>query len=483
MRRTVISVCRIFIMTKGELILLLTITYEGENTQELGFLLHKNPERPQQFELSCGKAYVFYPEVSDKRTTAALLLDIDPIDLARGKTGSRDGGLFDYVNDRPYAATSFMSTAIVRIFGTAMSGRCDKRRELADTPLNLTAEIFSLKDGGDTELAAQMFEPLGYTVSAERTKLDDKFPEWGISPYINLTIKGNVRLSELLNHIYVLIPVFDKQKHYYIDEDEIKKLLGHGEGWLANHPYREKIARRYFDAKKSYARRAIDILLSDGETVSDTDNTESEGEKEIRTPLNALRMETVKNAVLESGAESVIDLGCGECRLTSLLLSEQQIKKVTACDVSVSVLEKAAQRLHLDRMNQYKKNKLNLMQASLTYRDKRFEGHDCACVVEVIEHIETVRIPAFERAVFEFACPKTVIVTTPNREYNANYRNMQENSLRHGDHRFEWTRQEFKSWTEHICEKFGYGCVISGIGENDENLGTPTQMGVFTKNG
>ncbi len=461
--------------------MLLTITYKGENTQELGFLLHKNPERTQQFELNYGKAYVFYPEVSNKCTTAALLLDIDPIDLARGKAGSRDGGLFDYVNDRPYAANSFLSTAIVRILGTAMSGRCDKKQELADTPLDLSATIYSLKDNGDTELAQQMFEPLGYKTNVQRNMLDAKFPEWGISPYINLTISGKVRLSQLLNHIYVLIPVFDKQKHYYIDEDEIEKLLNHGEGWLAEHPYKEKIARRYFDAKKSYARRAIDILIANEET--DSDDISAEEEKEIHTPLNTLRMEAVKNAVLASGAETVIDLGCGECRLTSLLLSEQQIKKVTACDVSVSVLEKAAQRLHLDRMNPYKKNKLNLMQASLTYKDKRFEGHDCACAIEVIEHIEPMRIPAFERSVFEFACPKTVIVTTPNREYNANYENMQENSFRHGDHRFEWTRLEFKEWTEHICEKFNYTCVISGIGDNDENLGNPTQMGVFTKNG
>ncbi|MDD7429831.1 MAG: hypothetical protein PUK49_08680 [Oscillospiraceae bacterium] len=216
----------------------MTITYEGHNTQDLGYLLHKNPERAQQFELSYGKAYVFYPEVSDERTTAALLLDIDPLDLARGKVGSKDGGLFDYVNDRPYASTSFMSTAIVRIFGTAMSGRCDKRRELADTPLKLTARLSSLKDNGDTELAKELFEPLGYTVSTERAGLDDSFPEWGISPYIDLTISGTVKLSELLAHIYVLIPVFDRQKHYYISEDEIHKLLDHGEGWLADHPYK-----------------------------------------------------------------------------------------------------------------------------------------------------------------------------------------------------------------------------------------------------
>ena len=160
----------------------MTITYEGQNTQDLGFLLHKNPDRAQEFELSYGKAYVFYPEVSDARTTAALLLDIDPIDLARGKLGSKDGGLFDYVNDRPYASTSFMSTAIARVFNTAMAGKCAKKQELADTPLHLTATLYALKDNRDEKLAAQLFEPLGYTVEARRTVLDEKFPDWGLSP-------------------------------------------------------------------------------------------------------------------------------------------------------------------------------------------------------------------------------------------------------------------------------------------------------------
>ena len=466
--------------------MLLTITYESHNTQDLGFLLHKNPDRAQEFELSYGKAYVFYPEVSDERTTAALLLDIDPIDLARGKLGSKDGGLFDYVNDRPYASTSFMSTAIARVFNTAMGGRCAKKQELADTPLHLTAKLYALKDNRDEKLAAQLFEPLGYTVETNRTMLDEKFPEWGTSPYIDLTISGTVKLSELLNHIYVLIPVFDRQKHYYVSKDEIQKLLDHGEGWLAKHPYREKIAQRYFKQRKEYARRAIDLLRADDEEEpedAESENAETEEEKEARTPLNTQRLEAVRQAVLNSGAASVIDMGCGEGRLTGMLLKEPQIKKITACDVAVSVLERAADRLHLDRMPMTLKNKLTLMQAALTYRDKRFSGFDCACIVEVIEHIEPMRIPAFERVVFEFAAPKTVILTTPNREYNVNYEGMKEGSLRHGDHRFEWTREEFKSWVDHVCEAYGYRCEISGIGEEKELTGTPTQMGVFTKNG
>ena len=144
--------------------MLLTITMNGKNTQELGYLLHKNPYRAQCFDLSLGKAYVFYTEVSDSRTTAALLFELDPIDLARGKLGSKDGGLFDYVNDRPYVSSSFMSTAINRVFGTAMNGKCTKRQELADSKLSLEAVIYNLPVRGDKELVREIFEPLGYNV-------------------------------------------------------------------------------------------------------------------------------------------------------------------------------------------------------------------------------------------------------------------------------------------------------------------------------
>ncbi|MDE5556209.1 MAG: 3' terminal RNA ribose 2'-O-methyltransferase Hen1, partial [Ruminococcus sp.] len=343
-------------------------------------------------------------------------------------------------------------------------------------PIDLTANIFSIH--GTEDFARKIFEPLGYTVKTTKNILDEKFKEWGESPYINLEISGKVRLSDLLNHIYVLIPVFDKQKHYYISEDEIDKLISHGGEWLAEHPAKKEIIYRYFLMKKSYAHRTID-RLTESEPVEEITDDEPKDEKKIS--LNSMRLETVKNAVLASGAESVIDLGCGECRLTKILLDQKQIKKVTAIDVSARELEKAKSRLHYDTMNEHRRNKLTLMQASLTYRDKRFSGYDCACVIEVIEHIEPLRLPAFERNVFEFANPETVILTTPNREYNENYEFIPSGQLRHNDHRFEWTREEFKKWADYICQKFGYTVTISGIGDDDGIHGTPTQMGVFKK--
>jgi len=118
---------------------------------------------------------------------------------------------------------------------------------------------------------------------------------------------------------------------------------------------------------------------------------------------------------------------------------------------------------------------------SLTYRDARLNDFDTICCVEVIEHIELERLPAFERVVFEFAAPPTVIVTTPNIEYNVRFEGLQAGKLRHGDHRFEWSRERFASWARGIAVAHGYAVELSPIGPVDADVGAPTQMSVFSK--
>jgi 3' terminal RNA ribose 2'-O-methyltransferase Hen1 len=447
--------------------MLLTINYKAENSQDIGYLLHKNP----------GKAYVFYPEVSDESTTAALLLDIDPIDLARGKVGSKEGGLFDYINDRPYVCSSFMSTAITKIFGTAMSGRCSnaEKQGLADSPLALTAKLHMLP-APNFAMIPDIFEPLGYAVEVEHFPNDEKFSRWGQSKYINLTISGTVRLCELLNHLYTLIPVFDTHKHYYTSSEEIDKLLSHGSGWLKSHPKCEYITSRYLHKRGNLVKKALRELV-DEDDVSETTEPKPKPEK---ITLNRMRLDAVIAEVLASGAASVIDMGCGEGNLTKLLIREKQIKKVAAFDVSFNVLERAKKALKIESLHETLQDKLTLFQASLTYRDKRFEGFDCACAIEVMEHMDESRLTAFERVLFEFSRPRTVIITTPNVEYNVNYENLNENKHRHSDHRFEWTKSQFADWCNAVCERHGYSVKISDIGELDESGNSPTQMGVFT---
>ena len=460
--------------------MLFTITYTGQNTTDLGYLLFKNPYRPQVFELNHGKAYVFYPEASNERTTAALLLDIAPIDLARGKVGSSGGGLFDYVNDRPYASSSFMSTAISRVFGTAMSGRADAHQELSDSPLNLTAVVTMLPCRGEQEKINSVFEPLGYAVSCETFVSDESFPDWGESKYVNLTISGNVRLRDLLKHLYVLIPVFDRQKHYWVGADEVEKLLRIGEDWLPNHPEKAYITGRYLNRRRSLVNMAFERLSAANAVDGEVLTAEPEDKPDKTQSLNTQRLGSVIAALKSHGAQRVIDIGCGEGNLLKLLVKERQFTDIAGVDVSHVALERASEKLKLERAGDSMRERIQLFQGSLTYRDSRFSGYDAACVIEVIEHLDVPRLAAFERVLFEFARPPIVILTTPNKEYNTNYGNLHEDDLRHGDHRFEWSRQEFRNWANQTAERFGYSVQFSEIGEVDEAYGAPTQMGVFS---
>lgn len=463
--------------------MLLTITYTQTPATDLGYLLYKNPSRPQTFELNHGKAHIFYSEASKERCTAVLLLDIDPIDLARGKLGSKGGGLFDYVNDRPYVASSFLSVAMSRVYGTAMSGKCKDRPELAEKALPLQARIVMLPCKGENVIIKRLFEPLGYKVTVDDYILDDKFPQWGKSRYNTVTLEGTVRLQDLLNHIYVLIPVLDADKHYWVGEDEIEKLLRHGEGWLKNHPEKDRIAFRYLRKKPSLVKKAFDQLLEKEMAPEEVQNItlpQKEEEPERKINLNEQRLGTVLSVLKSVNAKRVIDLGCGEGKLLSLLLKDRNFEQITGVDVSYSILERAMNKLKLDRLPPMQKNRIDLFQGSLTYRDKRFSGHDAATVIEVIEHLDQNRLAAFEKVVFKFTRPSTVIISTPNKEYNTHYSNLFEGDVRHRDHRFEWTRNEFKTWSQKIASQYGYSVRFVQIGEADEKYGSPTQMGVFT---
>jgi 3' terminal RNA ribose 2'-O-methyltransferase Hen1 len=148
-------------------------------------------------------------------------------------------------------------------------------------------------------------------------------------------------------------------------------------------------------------------------------------------------------------------------------------------DVSSQILDVARERVARQASRKGMAERLRLVQGSLLYRDARLDGHEAAALVEVIEHLEPERLPALARVVFQHLRPRLVIVTTPNREYNILFSGMPEGTLRHRDHRFEWSREEFRVWTETIASTHGYAVEISGVGETDLALGPPSQMAVF----
>jgi 3' terminal RNA ribose 2'-O-methyltransferase Hen1 len=465
--------------------MLLTITYVGRPATDLGYLLHKNPARIHSTELAFGQARIFYPEANEERCTAVLALEIDAIGLVRNRRGPRGEGysLDQYVNDRPYVASSFLSVAIARTFGTTLSGKSKQRQELADADLTLEARIPVTPCRGGEELLRRLFEPLDYQVSVTGHALDEKFPDWGQSRYFSVALKGNVRIRELLTHLYVMLPVLDDDKHYWVGSDEVEKLLRRGEGWLKAHPERELITKRYLKHQKWLANQALERLIGEEEpSVDEEAETKSLAEENIERPLSLAeqRMGAVLAVLRGAGAQRVVDLGCGEGRLLRSLLKDQQFKEIVGMDVSHRSLEMAAEKLRLEDLPRLQRERIRLMHGSLTYRDKRLAGFDAATVVEVIEHQDPPRLAAFERVLFEFARPRTIVVTTPNVEYNVKFETMPAGQLRHRDHRFEWTRAEFGGWAKRMAERFGFAVRFLPIGPEDPAVGAPTQMGVFT---
>lgn len=468
--------------------MLLTISTTHPPATDLGYLLHKNPERAQSFDLSFGQAHVFYPEATEQRCTAALLLDVDSVGLVRGRRGpaGEDRALAHYVNDRPYVASSFLSVAIGEVFGSALAGTSRERPDLAGRALPLTAMLAALPCRGGEPLLRRLFEPLGYTVTARRHPLDETVPEWGESRYFTVTLAATVRLADLLRHLTVLVPVIDDDKHYWVGEDEVEKLLRRGEGWLAAHPERELITERYLRHHFRLTRAALARLVEEDSADPDADAAAEqlqEEEVERGISLNQQRLGAVLSVLKAAGARRVIDLGCGEGRLLQRLIAEPHFTEIVGMDASYRVITIAGERLRLDRMPERQRARIRLLHGSLTYRDERLTGFDAAAVIEVVEHLDPHRLVAFERALFDVAKPATVVITTPNAEYNVLWESLPAGRFRHRDHRFEWSRAEFQGWATAVAGRHGYTARFLPVGSEDAMHGPPTQMAVFAGSG
>ncbi len=468
--------------------MLLTISTTHRPATDLGYLLHKHPGKVQSFTESVGVAYVFYPEATQDRCTAALLLEVDPVGLARGRSRVKGDpvALGQYVNDRPYAASSMLAMALKDVFRTALAGRCQARPELAGQPIPLEIVVPSVPCRGGADLAGRLFGPAGWQVDATTGQLDPAVPEWGESPYLSVRLTGEMRLADALNHLYVLLPVLDDAKHYWVTDDEVDKLVRAGEGWLASHPEKALITRGYLSHRRELTASALARLAEADDTDPEQlDNAVQEAvvaELPGRpVPLAEQRRAAVLAAVRACGARSVGDLGCGEGVLTRDLLAERGIERIVATDVSARALQIAARRLHLDTMPEPQRARLQIFQSALTYRDERLAGLDGAVLMEVIEHVDPERLGALERAVFGYAAPGTVIVTTPNSEYNVRFETLPAGAVRHRDHRFEWTREQLRSWAGRVASGYSYTVSYLPVGDDDPDVGPPTQMAVFSK--
>lgn len=473
-----------------------------DDATDLGYLLHKHPDRAQTFDLPVGRAHVFYPEATAERCEVALLLEVDPVGIVRNKRfgGADSFALAQYVNDRPYAASSMVAVALGKVFATAMAGRCDARPGLVDAEIPLDVHVPSLPCRGGADLARRLFEPLGWHATVVAEPLDPTVPTWGVSRYVDLRLRGTRRLADALAQLYVLLPVLDDTKHYWVSTDEVDKLVRAGGGWLTDHPERDQILRRYLAHQRRYVEDATARLAAlDGDVPPDEapgvvvpDGVTSPGAEDApEPPLARQRADAVLAALHDAGARTVVDLGCGEGALLRRLAADRTFTRVLGTDVSARELERAAVRLRLDDASDAERERVRLVQSSLTYTDARVAGFDAAVLMEVVEHVDPSRLDALAHAVLGHARPRTVVLTTPNAEYNVHYPNLlpvpsgatgtTTDGVRHPDHRFEWTRGELRAWADAAAGRFGYTAEYRDVGPVAPGVGAPTQMVVLTR--
>ncbi|MBX2796909.1 MAG: 3' terminal RNA ribose 2'-O-methyltransferase Hen1 [Myxococcales bacterium] len=458
--------------------MLVTLTTTHRPATDLGYLLRKNPARAQSFSLTFGEAHVIWPEATDERATMALLVELDPVALVRGKVGSPSGGpLAMYVNDRPYTASSFLSVALGKVLRSALNGSAPERPELVSTPLPLQIEVAAVRSRGGPALLSRLFEPLGYAVQIEPLPTDDE--PWEQGALFRLRLQGEQTVQHALQHLYVLLPVLDDDKHYWVGPAEVDKLMDKAGDWLGEHPESRLVAKRYLKHRGGLTRQALTQLGVIDDDDAPQRGGEREAEMERPLKLNDVRMARVAEVLERSGATRVVDLGCGEGKLVRRLLSRRQFTEIVGADVSAVSLDRAERRVTGDGGPSDAPERVRWLHSSATYRDPRLDGYDAIAMVEVIEHIDAERLQAVVHNVLAGARPRLWVITTPNAEYNVRFESLPAGRFRHADHRFEWTRAEFEAWATAAAQAHGYSVTFESIGPSDEAVGAPTQMALL----
>lgn len=441
--------------------MLMTITCKGSDAQDLSWLLHKRPDRFQAFNLPYGTAYVFFPEYSDNKCIVTLLLDVESSglnDICKAKDGE-----FQYVNPRQYLSGSLLSGAITKVFASAIKGVCEEKPELVDKVFNYEMEITSFSCRLNPDYIEKLFLPLGYEI--DFTKPSGQYSEIA-QQFGNLKLIARTTLQKLLSQLFILLPVFDRQLHFWIGESQLEKFIRHSTGWLENHPEKSFIINEYFWPASELKYRVLEYFNA----IPSAD--------EKAPGLNALRQEEIINSLIRHDATSILDLGCGNGSLLELLAQEKRFSKIAGMDIAARNIDEARKKLCSPGRRLCEAEYVFV--GSLTYKDKRISNYDALVLSEVIEHFELERMVLVMKNIFEHAKPRLFIMTTPNKAYNIEYL-LKYDEIRHPDHRHEFNEEEFTSFCQKFASQYNYELEMSSIGEKLPELGAPTLMGIFKK--
>ena len=441
----------------------LTIRATGENVEAITYLLAKNPNNIYERNHKGHYIRMFYNVVTETELELTIFVSPDPLALINHTSSAYD--ITHYINDREFAVSSIFISLIRSALGTALNGK--PKEEYIKWVDHRFPFVFSFGPVS-TELSEQeirdLFEPLGFDVEIEYAETDYSFRLKEKSSACFIRLSGITSLQKGLQQLFLIIPVLDNYKHYFIDESEIEKLNRYGEGWLEEHPQKEFIVRRALRFKEIYGQ------------LEEQDHSE----KQIHPiPLNELRYEKIVDSVKKLPIKrNIVDFGSGEGKLSARLGFVDKVEEILAVEPSEAARLKALKRFE-KLMDQKGFVAPKMIWGSLFYFDERLKNKDVIILCEVIEHIDEERLPKAMDLIFEQYYPASLIITTPNKEYNHVYQMAE--SMRHNDHRFEWSRDEFRQWCIRMNHSERYELSFEGIGNEDETYGFPTQMCTFIR--
>ena len=445
----------------------LTIRGTGPDVQVISYLLAKNPNNLYERNVSGHLVRMFFSQFSQEEIEVTFFVTPDPIELSRNNSKTYD--ITSYINDREFVVSSIFCTFLRTALGTALNGKPKEEFEpWVNHPFPLEFSFGPVASNLSDQIILDLFQPLGYEVEIRYGEVDYSMDFKPKSTARFITINGSTTLQTGLRQLFVLIPVLDNYKHYYIDEQEVEKIERYGEGWLDKHPQRDFILRQALRFKEVYAPLANQTIQTEPETVI-----------QPKVRLNELRYDKIIGKIDQLiRKETIVDLGSGEGKLSEKLGFVTGVKEILAVEPSESATLKSLKRFEkVEKNENFIKPKQIL--GSLFYYDERLKNKDVLILCEVIEHIDEYRLPKIMRTILQGYQPGTLLITTPNQEYNKVYQMDEE--YRHPDHRFEWTREEFQKWCQLQNEKNEYDITFDGIGEGHELYGYPTQMCLFTR--
>lgn len=456
----------------------LAIKATGEGAKMLSFLLSKNPQNLYDRMEKGYRVRLTYTVFSDSEVEALIFVTPDPVELVKNSPDTYE--ITQYINDREFVVSSIFCSNTRSALGTALNGRPkEEYLDWAKHAFQLTIGFGPVATDLPDAAIKNLFEPLGYQTEIERGRADYnfQFKERSSARFINLQSK--VTLQNALQHLFVLIPVLDDYRHYFIDEREIEKLERYGEGWLADHPLKELIIKRTLRFRELIDQMVLNSHQT--ELINEAVTPEPNISSQPVVRLNKLRYQRLVKIIEDLAArESIVDFGAGEGKLSVRLGFIPGVKEILAVEPTEKEQLRALKRFsEASRKDDFIAP--TPVWGSLFYYDEQLCGKDVMILSEVIEHIDESRLPRVMDTILGSYKPQVLLITTPNAEYNPVYQ--MEEGIRHKDHRFEWSRAEFAEWTYCLARNYAYEVQIDGIGEEAEGYGHPSQLAILTRQG